>query len=187
MEGLHSRKKINREDETEFLDEEEQERLLGDLRQQNDQANLNIQRGLVVIGMIVSALFFSMLFQAYPQTIPISQLYQPTLTSAVTPRLVALLSIASIYLSIATLILSSSLAIVPGLVTQHRDTRVGWMALGTAICVIIQSMTSSWIEIVFWSIPSMLILMYYSAYCMIHKVSVGLDQLEKSRYKYKGA
>lgn len=43
------------------------------------------------------------------------------------------------------------------------------------------------IELLFWSIPLMLILMYYLAFYMINQVYEGLDELEGSKYKFKGA
>ncbi|KAI8355630.1 hypothetical protein EDC96DRAFT_576924 [Choanephora cucurbitarum] len=189
-EGLHFRKKVTQEDENEFLDEEEQEKLLKELSEQNDSANLSIQRGLVTVGFILLALFFHVLLQGDQNIIvPISQLYTPTTIKIQSPQIASACSILSILLSIITLILSSLLPVIPfaPIQTHEKNTLFGYAALVTAALPILQSIQSTWIELVFWSLPAFLIVMYYSAYTMIRQVNMGIMELEESKYKYKGA
>lgn len=46
---------------------------------------------------------------------------------------------------------------------------------------------TTYIELFFWAIPIVLMMMYYFAFHMINQVYQGLDELEGSKYKYKGA
>ncbi|KAI8349659.1 hypothetical protein BD560DRAFT_410100 [Blakeslea trispora] len=185
MEGLHLRKKLNKEDENEFLDEEEQEKLLQELNEQNDHANTNIQRGLVMIGLIMLAPFLQVLLQD-GNTLPIS--LHPSTIQTASPHLASTCSLFSILLSIITLVLSSSVPIFPHLSIQSDyTTQFGWAAAILALMPIFQARQSSWIEFGFWCLPLFVVFMYYSAFVMIRQVSVGIKELEKSRYRYKGA
>ncbi|KAL9540353.1 hypothetical protein MBANPS3_009717 [Mucor bainieri] len=191
MEGLHFRKKEaikNPEEEAEFLDEEEQEKLLQELREQNDTANMHIQVGLIVIGLLVAALFGSVLLQRSSiPTIPIADIFEPTPSALNSPTFAVFCSLISIVLSILTLLGSSrvKMATLPQLPLRHTGAAAITMASISPLMCLIGSATS--IELFFWSIPLLLVMMYYFAFHMINQVYQGLDELEGSKYKYKGA
>ncbi|KAI9477860.1 MAG: hypothetical protein EXX96DRAFT_568469 [Benjaminiella poitrasii] len=194
-EGLHLRRKenLNKEDEAEFLDEEDQEKLIQELREQNDGANLNIQRGLIFVGCMMSVLFFNILLQKGSSIIiPISQIYIPTESAIISPKFAAITSNLSIFSAIFTLILSSRIS----LFSQHIECRIkNVISVKNAIIVtiftgsiapIMSLKSTSVIEFIFWLIPCILIIMYSIALYMINQVYDGLDELEGSKYKYKG-
>ncbi|CAO0802892.1 unnamed protein product [Mucor circinelloides] len=191
MEGLHFRKREspkNPEEETEFLDEEEQEKLLQELREQNDTANMHIQIGLVVIGLLVGALFGSVLLQRSSiPTIPIADIFESTPSVLTSPTFAVFCSLVSIFLSILTLLASSrvKMATLPQLPLQY----IGSAAIITGTISPLMSFFSNatLIELFFWAIPIVLMMMYYFAFHMINQVYQGLDELEGSKYKYKGA
>ncbi|KAL7318479.1 hypothetical protein PS15m_001718 [Mucor circinelloides] len=191
MEGLHFRKREtpkNPEEETEFLDEEEQEKLLQELREQNDTANMHIQIGLVIIGLLVAALFGSVLLQRSSiPTIPIADIFESTPSVLTSPKFAVFCSLISIFLSILTLLASSrvKMATLPQLPLQY----IGSAAIITGTISPLMSLFSNatLIELFFWAIPIVLMMMYYFAFHMINQVYQGLDELEGSKYKYKGA
>lgn len=194
MEGLHNRRKekINEEDEAEFLDEEEQEKLLQDLRDQNDKANLSIQRGLIIIGCITSALFFNILLQKGVPIIPISQVFSiPTDTALAFPNFAALTSILSIGTSIFALVIKCKMNIFGLLqsLSLHdqytKGTILGSVASGSLAPMMCLFYRSSLIEFIFWSIPLLILGLYYTALHMMNQVQDSLEELEKSKYKYK--
>lgn len=109
------------------------------------------------------------------------------------PILAAVCSLLSLSLSIAALVLSSKVEMMRliGTVKQYASIKsIGFAAVS------IGAMSPLWtlfqvdyklIELLFWSIPLIIISMYYLAYHMMSQVYEGLDELEGSRYKYKGA
>ncbi|KAI8883033.1 hypothetical protein K501DRAFT_333652 [Backusella circina FSU 941] len=195
MENLHNRKKQKApEDQVEFLDEQEQEELLKDLRQQNDNANLSIQRGLIVIGCISTSLFIYMFIQDIP-FIPLSHLSTPVISVLNTPRLAACFSLLSIIASIYTLINTLGLQVF-GFKIRSREVgkyqlyKPGLLAsicMGSVGPVLSLLYKSTMIEFVYWAIPLIETAMHVSAYHMIGSVESSLEELEKSKYKYKGA
>ncbi|GAA5801002.1 hypothetical protein EDC94DRAFT_696300 [Helicostylum pulchrum] len=194
MEGLHNRKNRNVEDEAEFLDEQEQEQLLQTLRDQNNTANLTIQRGLIIIGCIASALFFHILFQSDTPIIPISQVFStPTASVLPIPTLAALSSIVSIGTSIFALVIKCKMNIFGLLESLSlKDQYTSGVVLSSIITGFMAPCMSllyggSMIEFIYWSVPLLVLGMFYTALYMINQVQEGLDELEKSKYKYKGA
>ncbi|KAG2211925.1 hypothetical protein INT47_004612 [Mucor saturninus] len=192
MEGLHNRKtKVSEEDEAEFLDEQEQEELLQVLRDQNNKANLAIQRGLIIIGCITSAFI---LLQKGTPIIPISQVFAtPTETVLKWSTFAALTSIVSIGTSIFALVIKCKMNIL-GLLDSLclSDQYTSGVVLASIITGAIAPLmalfhASAWIELVYWTIPLFVLGMYYTALHMMNGVQASLDELEKSKYKYKGA
>lgn len=94
-------------------------------------------------------------------------------------------------MSILTLVLSSRVKLISFLdVTRTiRTEHAAYSAITLGAVSPIMSLlhhTSS-IELLFWTIPYILTSMYYLAYTMIRQVYQGLEELEGSKYKYKGA
>lgn len=77
------------------------------------------------------------------------------------------------------------MATLPQLPLQY----IGSAAIITGIISPLMSLFSNatLIELFFWAIPIVLMMMYYFAFHMINQVYQGLDELEGSKYKYKGA
>jgi hypothetical protein len=91
------------------------------------------------------------------------------------------------------LVLSSKVEMIQLTETVKRYATVKSIA---SVAIVSGSISPLWtllqdsynsIELLFWSIPLMLILMYYLAFYMINQVYEGLDELEGSKYKFKGA
>ncbi|KAI8982696.1 hypothetical protein BDB01DRAFT_159651 [Pilobolus umbonatus] len=180
MEGLHHRKK-KEEERVDYLDEQEQSELIEELKRQNDKANVNIKRVLVIMGVITSVLYISLLMDTdtHP-VIPISQISSHlTPTVLPHPKLSATLNMFAMAMSIFTLLFGLTDAPIYQLM----------IALITSLVVPIQCIYfhSSTIELVYWMIPLLQLLMYYSAYRMMKQVQDHLDELEKSKYNFKGA
>ncbi|CEP09682.1 hypothetical protein [Parasitella parasitica] len=196
MEGLYFRKKeksSNAEEETEFLDEQgfflsvkEQEKLLQELREQNDVANQNIQIGLVVIGLLVAALFGSVLLQRTNiPTIPIADIFGSTPSLLDSPTFAVICSLTSVVLAILTLLSFSGVKTIaiPRLPIKFTGSAAFVVGLISPFMSLFSHTT--YIELFFWSIPIILMMMYYFAIHMINQVYRGLDELEGSKYKYK--
>ncbi|KAI8966971.1 hypothetical protein BDF20DRAFT_903504 [Mycotypha africana] len=199
MDGSKFRKrktKTNAEDEVEFLDEEEQERLLQELREQNMKANILIQRGLVVIGCIISLLFLNVIFDNQELiVIPISYIHTIKYSSIRSPKIAAVLSIISILSSVLSLISASKIKILDRKLQTHQTktqipihlTVSAALMTGclSPLMTLLQHKDSSIAEFIFWLIPLILSFMYYSAFTMMSSVNTGIDALELSKYKYK--
>ncbi|KAI8642422.1 hypothetical protein BD408DRAFT_416492 [Parasitella parasitica] len=191
MEGLHLRKReksLNAEEETYFLDEEEQERLLQELRKQNDIANQNIQIGLVAIGLLVEALFGSVLLQRTNiPTIPIADIFGSTPSLLKSPIFAVICNLISVALAILTLLSCSRVKtkLRPRLPVQYTGSAAIIIGLISPFMSLFNHTT--YIELFFWTIPIVLMMMYSFAIHMINQVYQGLDELEGSKYKYKGA
>ncbi|KAI8336662.1 hypothetical protein BC941DRAFT_514096 [Chlamydoabsidia padenii] len=186
------------EDQTEFLDEQEQESLLQDLRKQNEQSNLLIQCGLLFIGVLVSAIFIVYLYEIQTTAIlPFPFLSTPIVSQIKYPHLGILLSILSIMVSMLNLMLTCRVtpSDIIRMTPSHRG--MGRLDLGTGIgsavtgsimplaCLVNDKVV--WMEVVFWSLPLMMLTMDLLAITMMGQVEANFTELEKSRYKYKGA
>ncbi|KAI9247503.1 hypothetical protein BDA99DRAFT_526045 [Phascolomyces articulosus] len=207
MEGLQrrfqSKNTPNPEDESEFLDEEEQERLLNELREQNERSNLAIQRGIILIGVLVStiyAIFFYDLATAKVLSVPRIPvpLAQPIPSMIPVPEFAAMMSLVSIYTSIytfATACRLSALEIVwkqpslsRGMTGQVNVLTASLAGFSGVIspCIALWDMGST-IEIIFWSIPLFVLILMLLSLRMMVQVEGKIDDLDKARYKYKGA
>ncbi|KAG2217530.1 hypothetical protein INT45_009955 [Circinella minor] len=211
MEGLQRRfqsnKTSNLEDESEYLDEQEQEQLLNDLREQNEKSNLAIQRGIILIGVLVStiyAIFFYDLATAkilsVPQ-IPVP-LMKPIPSMIPVPEFAAMMSIISIYTSIYTFATacrltgmeiigkkSTSLSHHDGIRNHQVNILTTSLAALSGVispCIALWDMAST-IEIIFWSIPLFVLVLMMLGFRMMVQVEGKIDDLDKARYKYKGA
>lgn len=135
-----------------------------------------------------------MLFQRGTPIIPISQVFStPTNTVLNVPNLAALTSILSIGTSIFALVIKCKMNIFGILQSLSlKDKYTSGVVLGSIItgslapllCLLYRS---SLIEFIFWFIPLLLVGIYYTALHMMSQVAESLEELEKSRYKYKGA
>jgi hypothetical protein len=74
---------------------------------------------------------------------------------------------------------------LPRLPVQY--TGLAAIITGSISPVLSISSHTTYIELFFWTIPIVLMMMYYFAFHMINQVYQGLDELEGSKYKYKGA
>lgn len=138
--------------------------------------------------------FFSILLQKGTPIIPISQVFEtPTETVLKWPTLAALTSIASIGTSIFSLVIKCKMNILELLDSLClKDQYTSGVVLASIITGSIAPLMSlfhrsEWIELIYWSIPLLVLGMYYTALHMMNGVQASLDELEKSKYKYKGA
>jgi uncharacterized membrane protein YjfL (UPF0719 family) len=128
-----------------------------------------------------------------PIIIPISHIYEPFESVLESPAMAATFSLLSILLSIAMLVLSSKVEMIKLSETVKKYITTKSV---TPVAVVLGTISPLWtilhrryslVELLFWSIPLMLTLMYYLAFYMINQVYEGLDELEGSKYRYKGA
>lgn len=77
------------------------------------------------------------------------------------------------------------MATIPQLSLRYTGSAAIIMGFISPLMCFFSGATS--IELFFWAIPIVLAMMYYFAFHMINQVYQGLDELEGSKYKYKGA
>lgn len=120
-------------------------------------------------------------------TIPIADIFESTPSTLKSPTSAVFCSLISIILSILTLLGSSrvKMATIPQLPLRYTGSAAVTTGCISPLMCLFSSATS--IELLFWAIPLVLIVMYYFAFHMINQVYQGLDELEGSKYKYKGA
>ncbi|KAI8142515.1 hypothetical protein BJV82DRAFT_714098 [Fennellomyces sp. T-0311] len=204
MEGLQRRFKetTHPEDEAEFLDEQQQEQLLQELREQNDKSNLSIQRGIVFIDILVStiyAIFFYDLATAEILSVPRIPvpLMEPVAALIPVPEFAAMMSIASLYASVYTFITACRLSALEVIWKQPPPGRglaplnvltagLAGFAGAVAPCMALWDMAST-VELVFWSVPLGILCLNLLGWRMMQQVEGKIDDLDKARYKYKGA
>lgn len=138
--------------------------------------------------------FFHILFQSDTPIIPISQVFStPTASVLPIPTLAALSSIVSIGTSIFALVIKCKMNIFGLLESLSlKDQYTSGVVLSSIITGFMAPCMSllyggSMIEFIYWSVPLLVLGMFYTALYMINQVQEGLDELEKSKYKYKGA
>ncbi|CAO3675599.1 unnamed protein product [Umbelopsis vinacea] len=205
MEGIKKRKnpKVPPEDQTEFLNEQEQERLVSDLRTENEKSNRSIQRGLAGLSVLVSSLFLLYLKElSYPAhelstpMIPIPS-SEPITSETNYPATAAITSLVSLALSLYVIILTSGLSVV-SLAKSLISKQVEQGTPQSSFKVILVNLVVSWIpmivsygvsrkELIFWAIPFLVLLMDLLALQMMENVNQEFVGLEQSKYKYKGA
>ncbi|KAI9030982.1 hypothetical protein CLU79DRAFT_732363 [Phycomyces nitens] len=200
MDSLHHRLHASphSDDEAEYLDEQEQEKLLQELWIQNEKSNLFIQRGLVLIGFLVSTIYVAFSVEIlYSQSglplIPIPTSI-PQTSTIVFPRVAAALSILSLYASIYTLLTTCRLSVLEALWKTPAHRGLGGLNIKGAVITSGLALTSpllaflgqtSWVELGFWTIPLLVLLLDFSAYQMMCQVEANFGDLEKARYKFK--
>ncbi|CAO3699431.1 unnamed protein product [Rhizopus stolonifer] len=194
MEGLHARKKnkTNPEDELEYMDESKKHYCK--FRNQNDAANSNILKGLFVIDCLTSSLFLSLLVQSSKKPIiPIANIIVTVYGSLGFFRAAVISSILSVSLSFIMLITKSKIDLFGinrflSVDSQHASMiGVGALLLGMVGPIMCLFYNTNVAELVFWAIPLLVSGMYYVAYYMMKQVQKDLEELEQSKYKYKGA
>ena len=138
--------------------------------------------------------FFSMLIQSGAPIIPISHILSvPVLSSLGSPTTAAISSILSIGTSIAALVIKCRVNIFGLLHDWNLNDRYtkrtvfGAVLTGAFAPLMCLMYSSSLIEFIFWIIPLVVLGMYYTALSMMNQVQDSLEELEKSKYKYKGA
>lgn len=138
--------------------------------------------------------FFDILVQKGVPIIPISQVFStPTETALTFPNFAALTSILSIGTSIFALVIKCKMNIFGllqslSLHDQHtKGTVLGSVASGSLAPLMCLFSRGSLIEFIFWCIPLLILGLYYTALHMMKQVQDSLEELEKSKYKYKGA
>lgn len=126
--------------------------------------------------------------------IPISQVFSsPTETVLKLPIVAALTSIASIGTSIFALVIKCKMNILGLLdslcLNDQYTSGVVLTSIITGSLAPLMSLyhASSLIEFIYWSVPLFILGMYYTALGMMNQVQESLEELEKSKYKYKGA
>ncbi|KAI9490528.1 hypothetical protein BDB00DRAFT_875267 [Zychaea mexicana] len=210
MEGLQRRFQSKKptthpEDESEFLDEEEQERLLDELREQNEKSNLGIQRGIIVIGILVSTIYAIFFYDlatskvlSVPR-IPMPLMQQPIPSLIPVPEFAAMMSMVSLYTSIYTFATTCKLSALEIIwLKEPTPSRgIGQVNILTASlagfagivspCIALLDMQTSTLEIAFWSVPLLVLGLMLLGLRMMVQVEGKIADLDKARYKYKGA
>ncbi|KAI7854609.1 hypothetical protein BDC45DRAFT_119365 [Circinella umbellata] len=118
------------------------------------------------------------------------------------PEFAAMMSIISIYTSIYTFATacqltgleiigkkSASLSRRDGIKKHQVDTLTTSLAVLSGVispCIALWDMAST-IEIIFWSIPLFVLALMMLGFRMMVQVEGKIDDLDKARYKYKGA
>ncbi|KAI8084820.1 uncharacterized protein BX664DRAFT_360647 [Halteromyces radiatus] len=203
--GLQSSKvDESRENQAEILDEQEQEQLLQDLRKQNEESNLMIQSGLLFVGVLVCAIFIVYLYEVYTHEdftkggrLPFPFLSTPVSSQVGLPYLGVLLSIGSLLATMATLMLTCRVTFSDlvhmspsqrGTGQLHLTGSISSIAMGSVMPLLcLFSIKVTWVEVIFWLLPLMMLAMDLLAIYMMGQVNADFTELEKSRYKYKGA
>ncbi|KAJ8660688.1 hypothetical protein O0I10_003736 [Lichtheimia ornata] len=206
MEGLQRRFKSttepNPEDENEFLDEQQQEELISELRTKNDQSNLAIQRGIILVGVLVSSIYTIFLYDTmFPSTflsvphIPNPFNAIPAVTPA--PEVSATTSILSLFGSVFTFARGCRLTAMQIIWSPPPPNRgfnkINILTAAPAACLGLIAPAIAlyggvpWLEFGFWSIPFLVLGMMAFAIHMMIQVENNIDDLDKARYKYKGA
>ncbi|GAB5585403.1 hypothetical protein Unana1_00303 [Umbelopsis nana] len=205
MEGIKKRKNpaTPLEDQSEFLDEQEQERLVSDLRTENEKSNRSIQRGLAGLSVLVSSLYLLYLKELlYPPhdlstpMIPIPS-SDPVTSETNYPAMAALTSLVSLAFSFYVIILNSGLSVI-SLAKSLVSKEIEQGNPQSAFRVILVNLVVSWIpiivsygvsgkELIFWAIPFFVLLMDLIALQMMDSVNQEFVGLEQAKYKYKGA
>ncbi|KAI9289556.1 hypothetical protein BC943DRAFT_314626 [Umbelopsis sp. AD052] len=205
MEGIKKRKAASTapEDQAEFLDEQEQERLVSDLRIENDKSNRSIQRGLAGLSVLVSSLYLlylkELLFPPNDLSAPMIPIpsSEPITSETYYPGTAAIVSLISLYLSLYVVLLNAGLSVID-LAKSALSKDVPQGSPQSAFRVIIVNLVVSWIpmlvshsvsgkELIFWAIPFFVVLMDLFALQMMENVNLEFAGLDNARYKYKGA
>ncbi|OZJ05122.1 hypothetical protein BZG36_01365 [Bifiguratus adelaidae] len=195
LEGLRSRKpKVNPEEEAEFLDEEEQERVIEEMRRSNEESNRSIRKGLAGLPVLLLVLFV-LYMSEYKPAAPIEQRPIIPIPTSTPVHSVAYFPILSGTLSITSLIFSALFIITlpVALFPQYTDRipipkqYILSIALGLGIVPLLLAIGTSWVEALFWALPLGVCVLNIIATRMMESVTAGLDGLEAMKYNYKGA
>ncbi|KAG2177816.1 hypothetical protein INT43_003063 [Umbelopsis isabellina] len=205
MEGIKKRKNPSTplEDQAEFLDEQEQERLVSDLRKENEKSNRSIQRGLAGLSILVSSLYLlflkELIYPAQALAVPMIPIpsREPITSETNYPGFAATISLVSLALSFYIILLNSGLSVlslaksvVSKDVEQGTPQSASLVVMGNIIVSLIPPLLSysvSLKELIFWTLPLLVLLMDLLALQMMDNVNQELGGLESSKYKYKGA
>ncbi|CAO3629100.1 unnamed protein product [Cunninghamella echinulata] len=201
-----SNNKTNEKEQPEYLDEEQQEQLLQDLRTQNEKSNLTIQIGLLFIGILLSAIYIVYEYDTYKSRgrifnnraiIPFPFLSTPVTSQITSPDLAVTFSLGSISASISMILytcqvsFSDILSFTPshrGIGSLHIISALASFVLGSIVPLISMfSVAISWVEVFYWSLPLGMLLMNLGAIRMMKQVEYGFTELELKKYKFKGA
>ncbi|CAO3633705.1 unnamed protein product [Cunninghamella blakesleeana] len=201
-----SNNKSHEEERPEYLDEEEQEKLLQELRTQNEKSNLIIQIGLLFIGILLSAIYIVYEYDTYTSrnkvfinraTIPFPFLSTPVVSQIMLPNIAVILSLGSILSSMALLLYTChvSFSDIFYFAPSHRGIgSIHHISLSTSIIlgsvaplISLFSMDVTWIEFFYWSLPLGMLLMDIGAIRMMKQVEYEFTDLELRKYKFKGA
>jgi hypothetical protein len=108
-----------------------------------------------------------------------------------------LLSIGSVGVSMLNLMLTCRVTLSDFMHMTPSHRGVGQLHFGTSVAAVVTgsvmplicllNSTITWIEVAFWSLPLMMLVMDFLAITMMGQVEANFTELEKSRYKYKGA
>ncbi|ORX58773.1 hypothetical protein DM01DRAFT_1381439 [Hesseltinella vesiculosa] len=193
----------NVDEQVEYLDEQEQEELLQDLRNENDKSNLFIQMGLLFVDALVCAIFLVFEYDVQthesrhqPLYLPFPFLSTPVFSRFSYPGLGVLLSLAAIVCSMVTMVLTCRLTLKEmlqltsshkGVGPFHRQAAVAAASVSSVIPLAAMFIRLEWIELVFWCLPWLVLMMNALAIRMMRQVQDSFTALEKSRYKFKGA
>lgn len=129
--------------------------------------------------------------------LPFPFLSSPVVSQLKYPQLGILLSIGSVLASMLNLMWTCRVTVddLVRMTPSHRG--MGPLYSGAAIVAMILGAiepmlctfnnNATWIEVGFWSLPMMMLIMDQLAIHMMRQVEANFTELEKSKYKYKGA
>ncbi|KAL1915330.1 uncharacterized protein VTP21DRAFT_6788 [Calcarisporiella thermophila] len=194
------------EEQAEFIDDQEQDRLIEELRQQNEKSNRFFRSALSIISFCIAGwhllLIRSALFSNPVLPLPISP---PMETRNWFPISSALLSILSQVLLTVALWeegRSASERLSLSATRVQEEERAGRLAtgaksranaavlaaLGLAVLpVMLTFAVADGIELGFWMIPSIVVALNLVAIKTMREGDSGIIELERAKYKYKGA
>lgn len=138
--------------------------------------------------------FFNLLLQSGNAIIPISQVFSTPITSVLpSPTAAAITSIISIGTSIFALVIKCKMNIFGlldnlSLKDQYTSSAVLFSIFTGALSPLISLLYgTTMIEFIYWAVPLFVLGMFYTALSMMNQVQESLEELERSKYKYKGA
>ncbi|RHZ72479.1 hypothetical protein Glove_242g31 [Diversispora epigaea] len=164
----------------EILDEQEQEKVIEDLRVQNDRANNFFKKALSFLSLMVMILFFIFLNDIVKSSSGIISIPLPTSEKILSYTPFPLIS--TIF-SISALIFSIYLLQAQNITIIH----IYWGAFLSLVPNILAINTTERMEKLWWGIPLGILIFDVIALFLIKDSEQDVKSLEKLKYKYKGA
>ncbi|RUS31571.1 hypothetical protein BC938DRAFT_477545 [Jimgerdemannia flammicorona] len=190
----------NPEDEAEYLDEQvlflcpfsEQDKIINQLREKNEKSNKSITRGLAGLSALVSILYVLYIWEYFQPSQLLSMPVVPIPTNPPTesttsfPLISGFSSITTLGLSFYYILTFKDLsAMTPS--TETASSNILRASLGTGLVTVLLALRTSWVELLFWAMPLMVVMLYAGALKMMREVDNSVRELEKSKYNFKGA
>jgi len=182
----------NAEDEAEFLDDQEQDKIINELRDKNAKSNKSILQGLAGLSALVSVLYFLYTWDYLQPSQPLSMPVVPIPTDPPTHSVASfpLISVASSIITLGVLvyyILTYKDLSETTPAAEAASFRILQTAAGTGLVGVLLALGTSWVELLFWALPLLVVLLDFTALRMMREVENGVRELENAKYNFKGA